>query len=55
MRVYGLRGCVYTSSSSSNHASIASQSKRMWSRSSSIGESRYCHAASRARRRRRAP
>ena len=29
MRAYGLRGCVNTSSSSSNHASIASQSKRM--------------------------
>ena len=38
-RVYGLRGWTYTGSSSSNQASIASQSRRTRPRSCSIGDS----------------
>ena len=44
-RVYGSRGWVKTCSSSSNQASIASQSRRIRSRSSSIGEFSYRRAA----------
>ncbi len=45
MRLYGSRGCTKTSSSSSNQASIACQSSRTASRSSSIGELGYRIAA----------
>ena len=44
-RLYGSLGCVYTGSSSSSHSSIAAQSNRTRSLSSSSGESGYRLAA----------